>query len=278
MKNVIDLLGFGCASLSSMKTSYEAQVLLNRAYDFGIKHFDTAPIYGNGYSELLLGSFIKNKRNKVTVTTKFGLGVPGYTPISPFAAMPLNYFKKKFFSRQPGEIVNPETKEENVIIPYRLITHTQIEESLHASLQRLKSGYIDYYLLHEGLPSFLTDEAVKYLEQRIKDGVIHKVGIAANYSSVMLLASQLADFWEIVQYEYNTDDPSEMLRLFPNRKHIQHSCLKHVNRDELNKNPEFAGKMLAQSARTNINGITLFSTRRKNVLETNINSFLKHFQ
>jgi aryl-alcohol dehydrogenase-like predicted oxidoreductase len=278
MKNVSDLLGFGCASLSSMRTSYEVQILLNCAYNLGIRHFDTAPLYGNGYSELLLGSFIKNKRSQITVTTKFGLGGQGYTPIPPSAALPLNYFKKKFSSKQTGKIVTPDLKETNPVIPHRSITHTQIEEGLNASLRRLKSGYIDYYLLHEGIPSFLTDEALKYLEQKIKDGVIHKVGIASNYSSVLPLASQLADFWEVVQYEYDTDDPSEMLRLFPDRIHIQHSCLKHVNSDELNNDPEFAGTMLAQSARTNPNGITLFSTRRKNVLETNIKSFLKHFQ
>lgn len=277
MKNVIDLLGFGCASLSSMRTSYEVQVLLNCAYNLGIKHFDTAPLYGNGYSELLLGSFIKNKRSQVTVATKFGLGGQGYTSIPPFAALPLNYYKKRFLSRQTSKIVIPKIKDEYAIIPRRSITKTQIEASLNASLQRLKTGYIDYYLLHEGFPSFLTDEALKYLEQKIKDGVIHKVGIASNYSAVLPHASQLEDFWEVVQYEYNSDDPSEMLRLIPGRIHIQHSFFKHLKNDEHNSDSELAGTMLAQSARTNPNGVTLFSTRRKNILETNIKSFLKHF-
>ena len=46
-------LGFGGASLTSMKSYTDVKDLLNTAYQEGIRHFDTAVLYGKGYSELI---------------------------------------------------------------------------------------------------------------------------------------------------------------------------------------------------------------------------------
>jgi len=47
--------------------------LLDHAYQNNITHFDTAPLYGQGDAEKVLGKFISDKRDKITLTTKFGL-------------------------------------------------------------------------------------------------------------------------------------------------------------------------------------------------------------
>ncbi len=44
--------------------------IVTRCIDLGINYFDTAPNYGNGESERILGACIKGKRDKVVVSTK----------------------------------------------------------------------------------------------------------------------------------------------------------------------------------------------------------------
>lgn len=50
--------------------------LLDAAYDAGIRHFDVAPLYGQGEAAALFGEFPRGRRDKVTVTTKFGISHP----------------------------------------------------------------------------------------------------------------------------------------------------------------------------------------------------------
>jgi uncharacterized protein len=47
-----------------------APEIIARCMDLGINYFDTAPNYGNGESERMLGASIKGKRNKVVISTK----------------------------------------------------------------------------------------------------------------------------------------------------------------------------------------------------------------
>ncbi|WP_241254382.1 aldo/keto reductase [Brevibacillus sp. SYP-B805] len=44
-----------------------------RAYELGINFFDTAPVYGFGESERVLGKVLKPVRDKVIIATKVGL-------------------------------------------------------------------------------------------------------------------------------------------------------------------------------------------------------------
>ena len=72
------LLGFGCWSLgSSSGWSSSSDSLSMRALevaiDNGITLFDTAPVYGLGSSEILLGKAIKGKRDNLIVMSKCGL-------------------------------------------------------------------------------------------------------------------------------------------------------------------------------------------------------------
>jgi uncharacterized protein len=47
-----------------------APEIVARCIDLGINYFDTAPNYGNGESERILGASIKGKRDKVVISTK----------------------------------------------------------------------------------------------------------------------------------------------------------------------------------------------------------------
>lgn len=70
-------VGFGSSGLmGSAITDSGRLALLNFAYDLSIAHYDTAPLYGLGDAEKVLGKFLKRKRSSVTVATKYGLSPP----------------------------------------------------------------------------------------------------------------------------------------------------------------------------------------------------------
>lgn len=69
-------LGFGTSGLGSRVGRRKALRLLEAAYDAGIRHFDTAPPYGAGEAEAIMGEFLRSNPAGVTVTTKFGLEPP----------------------------------------------------------------------------------------------------------------------------------------------------------------------------------------------------------
>ncbi|NJM83982.1 MAG: aldo/keto reductase, partial [Tabrizicola sp.] len=69
-------LGFGSAPLGNLYRAIpeaEAQALLQRGWDAGIRYFDTAPLYGFGLSETRLNSFLRGKpRDAYVISTKVG--------------------------------------------------------------------------------------------------------------------------------------------------------------------------------------------------------------
>ena len=45
---------------------------LRRAAELGVRLFDTADAYGTGHGERIVGEALKNVRNRVLISTKFG--------------------------------------------------------------------------------------------------------------------------------------------------------------------------------------------------------------
>lgn len=73
----VSRLGYGAMGLSSVygaADDAESLKTLERALELGINFFDTADVYGSGHNETLLGRFIKNRRDKLVIATKFGGG------------------------------------------------------------------------------------------------------------------------------------------------------------------------------------------------------------
>jgi len=143
-------IGFGCWGLGSDKsTGYgkinlsEAIKALDFAFDSGINMFDTAALYGNGFSEAILGKTFKKKRSKIYFATKGGV-LPHKT-----LYMPQN-FSKEF-----------------------------LKKSLENSLKRLKTDYIDLYQLHSPKAEHVINtDVVDTLSDFKKEGKIRYFGIS----------------------------------------------------------------------------------------------------
>src|SRR5690242_5067026 len=52
---------------------HEAVRTIHAALEWGVVSFDTAPGYGQGYAETLLGTALQGRRDQAIITTKFGL-------------------------------------------------------------------------------------------------------------------------------------------------------------------------------------------------------------
>lgn len=268
-------LSFGCVALTTFNFKSDALKILNLAYDNGITSFDTAPLYGQGYSERVLGSFLKGKREKIAVSTKVGLGLIKPNRIPSTIALPL-YAIKKLMNNKKTKKVSFSLEASKPLV-FRRIEKSYVEQSLHQSLNSLNSDYIDNYLFHEALPIFFTDEALQFLIDAKNAGMIRQIGVAAgsvNYNNIKHLENI-----DILQYEYNWVQQTDQLQLtYPHLQHNFHSVLKPLffikNRKE--DAAQLAGLLLSQATRKNIsNGKVLFSTSNKERLMVNLKSYEK---
>ncbi|TQI71941.1 aldo/keto reductase family protein [Gramella sp. Hel_I_59] len=274
MKEKRSQLGFGTASLTSIKSYHESLSLLNCAYDKGITLFDTAPLYGKGYAELILGKFVRNKRSEIEITTKFGLGASSSKFIHPFLALPLNYITKKVKNNKKSD-KKPQAFVPNLYV--RTIDKISIENSLNQSLKNLQTDYIDNFMIHEGLPFFITEEGLDFLFNLKKEGVILNLGVAVNSHHLKKIDEPLHDNWDILQYDHMSSNSKSIQTSFPERDHYFHSILKNIEESQVVEvnDKEKAGYLLAQIANKNTSSKILFSTRKKSRLIDNIDSFNK---
>lgn len=262
-------IGFGCVSLAVGKSLNHSISVLEKAYEHGIYYFDTAPIYSKGYSEKIVGLFARNKRSKIHIASKFGLGEPMNTLLPVSFAMFLNK-QKKIISNTAIDVLEFN----NELIPYRRIDKIQIECSLYQSLKRLKTDYLDCFLLHEGRSDFLTDEAKFFLESLKKSGVVIKIGLASNFANIK--KDQSSDLWDVLQYENSpVNKISDYFILeHPNKEHIYHSSLKNLKLSSSSdiELKDFPGLILAYEQKKNPSGKILFSTKSSQHLEDNLSA------
>ena len=137
---------------------------IDASLQHGITTIDTAPVYGFGYSEELVGKAIKGKRDKVQILTKFGLRWD--------IAEGEFYFKTSGTNNQELDI-------------YRCAKAKSIIEECENSLKRLGTDYIDLYQIHwpdKTTPPEETFEAVNKLKEQ---GKIRAIGVC-NYDSELL--------------------------------------------------------------------------------------------
>lgn len=138
-------IGLGCWQLGNpiwdMGDPALAQDIVRESLDHGGNFFDTAPGYAEGRSEEILGQAVQPVRDRVVLCSKFGHKADGTVDFSVAALRP----------------------------------------ALEASLRRLRTDYLDVYLLHnppvelhDGTSSPLQDE----LERLKAEGKIRSYGIS----------------------------------------------------------------------------------------------------
>lgn len=260
----IDRLVFGTAGLSSFPTQGRAIRLLEAAYDGGIRHIDTAPLYGQGYAEWMLGRFLAMKGEEVRITCKFGLAGDVQPRLDPRLALPLNFLRKRLISPTvPSAAVKADGPS---VLPFRTITRAQVERSLQGSLRRLGRSRIDCYLLHEGLPCFLEADAREWLFRQQEAGMVGRLGVASSGSALLQADPHDFDGFDILQYEAGSI--FEVLKArYPKKEHFLHSCFSANEAEGSSLSP---GQVLPHWTNRNPDGRIIFFTRRLAILRENI--------
>ena len=155
---------------------------IHAALDLGINLVDTAPVYGMGHSEEVVGKAICDRRNRVILSTKCGLM---------FDRTEGSYY----FSRDGKEV-------------YKNLTKGAIIDSVEQSLRRLKTDYIDILFTHwQSVEPFIVpvEETMEALMLLKKQGKIRAIG-GSNMSAWHIEEYIKYGELDIIQEKYNLMD------------------------------------------------------------------------
>ena len=203
-------LGMGGAPLGNLFTrvpEVDAAASLDAAWDAGIRHFDTAPHYGAGLSELRMGAALRDKpRGDFTFSTKVGRLLHAARDVPEHAegfvgALP---FRRRFDYSAAGAA-----------------------RSMEDSLARTGLNRIDIVYIHDATSDWhgpawtyrmteALEGAAVYLSDLRDKGVIGGWGLGVNQVDACLLAMEYArpDVF-LVAGRYTLLDHTALARLFP---------------------------------------------------------------
>lgn len=145
-----------------------ARATIEHALDAGIDIIDTAPVYGFGLSEELVGDVLAGRgtRGDVVIATKLGLSW------------------------------------DDAHEPWRDSSAKRIREEVHASLRRLRTDYIDLYQVHWPDDAVPLEETAAALTALHEEGLVRAIGVC-NYSVAQTETFARACRLDAAQFRYN---------------------------------------------------------------------------
>ena len=173
----------------------EAQSIsaIRASIDAGVSLIDTAPAYGQGLAEEIVGKAIEGRRDKVVLATKCGV---------------------VWHVRKGNHFFDYEGRPVHRYLGAESIVH-EVEESL----KRLRTDYIDHYITHWQDPTTPISETMEALEKLKAHGKIRSIG-ASNTSAAEVEAYAAAGQIDAIQEEYSMVKRGIEATLVP-------VCLKH---------------------------------------------------
>jgi aryl-alcohol dehydrogenase-like predicted oxidoreductase len=114
---------------------------IRAAIDRGINLIDTAPVYGFGLAERIVGVALEGRRKQAVIATKTGLEWSGGTV-------------------------------------YRNASRTRIMQEIDDSLRRLRTDYIDIYQVHWADPLVPVEETAEVMRALYEQGRIRAIGVS----------------------------------------------------------------------------------------------------
>ncbi|HEX3472885.1 MAG TPA: aldo/keto reductase [Silvibacterium sp.] len=198
------VLGFGCSALLGRTGRRDSLAALGAAWDAGISLYDTARAYGYGESEALLGEFLRGRRDKAVISTKFGI-----------VAAPQQFWKR---------IAKPIGRKVVTLLPTsrRLLSRQAasqftgnhftvpiLEASIHESLRKLHTDYVDLFFMHAAPASVLDqDDLLAALDKLVTSGKVRATGISADSDVVGLTLRRRPAVLRALQFACNVFDLS----------------------------------------------------------------------
>lgn len=125
---------------------------IQKAIDSGVNLIDTAPIYGEGHSEEIIGKAVKGRRHQVVIATKCGARFKG------------------------PDLVND-------------LTPKSIRKEVEVSLKLLGTDVIDLYQCHFPDPNTPIEETMAEMAKMKAEGKIRAIGVS-NFDAALLTKAQ----------------------------------------------------------------------------------------
>jgi D-threo-aldose 1-dehydrogenase len=262
----IGRVGFGCARINGDSEFRSSARLVEAALRAGIRHFDTAPSYGLGMSEAVLGSVLAGVAD-ATVATKVGIArqQSGTRP-SPLRRV-YRATLRPLLSRLPGvkarllRLANRAAAA--VAPPPRVLTRDEVMRNLETSLQQLNRSRVDLYLLHEPQQFHITDELREVFDSLKRDGVIGAYGLAYDTYS-----APAAAFGTVVQGRYPFEPPR-----FEPATRIFHGVLRHAWHAQKADGVRAPGEWLRHVLDTHRDSAVIFSASSNRQIEGVMETF-----
>ena len=155
----ISRIGFGCAAVSGHDYGKvdrnQAISAIRKAWDEGVNLFDTADVYGFGYTEKILADALGTERHQAIITTKFG--------------------------------VNWDESART----YKDCSVRRMTEALEDSLRRLQLDCIPIYLVHQYDGITPLSDLMSALKECQKQGKIRYIGCSNFYLTVNCIMRNL---------------------------------------------------------------------------------------
>jgi aryl-alcohol dehydrogenase-like predicted oxidoreductase len=153
----VSALGLGCMGMSfayGTADRGESVATLHRALDLGVTFLDTADMYGGGDNEELLATVLADRRDEVTLATKFGIltGEDGY----------------------PNGVDG---------------SPAYVRQACDASLRRLGVDHIDLYYLHRPDPQVPIEETVGAMAELVAAGKVRHLGLSESSAETIRRAA-----------------------------------------------------------------------------------------
>ncbi len=152
---------------------------IHASLDAGVTLIDTAPAYGLGHAEKLVGTALQGRRHEAVIATKCGLV--------------WNTFHGTHFFDEEGQSV------------HRYLGRDSIFQEVESSLQRLRTDYIDLYITHWQDATTPVEETMAALLDLKRQGKIRAIGVS-NVDAVTLRAYLAHGPVDAIQERYSLLD------------------------------------------------------------------------
>lgn len=147
----------------------DAMEAMKKSFDLGVTSIDTAPVYGFGHSESLVGKAIKELgRENVQILTKFGFN----------------------WKTEKGEYQFPTTDGGKT---YAYAGRDGILQEVEDSLKRLGTDYIDLYQIHRPDATTPVEETMEVLKELQQQGKIRAIGMSNHTVEMMKRADKIIE-------------------------------------------------------------------------------------
>jgi hypothetical protein len=170
-------IGFGCGRLVGGASLAENARLVEAALAMGIRHFDTAPSYGLGTAENVLGAALAGVTD-ATIATKVGVARPragGGLALARKIAEPVLRRSTALKSLALGALSRTT--------PRGQFDAEFVKASFEESLRRLRRARVDILLLHEPTPEAVTPPLTAYCDGLVSSGAVSLLGTAIDETS-----------------------------------------------------------------------------------------------